>query len=246
MNEEQRKKVALNVDRVWQRHRACKDSALTQAAEHLYVSVLGQNDEQALPKAVEYTCRSADFAYHVAQHDCQVAVLCNDQQCYDWLSEKPTEDVESWRRTTLFSDLVPLDNAGFVVSPLGGWEIVLLRDVLPRLPNDDALTTLLRIVRPTLAPTGLIIVQTAQFSSQTRTEELDGVVLTERYEKLRPRLHERTLTIRTDGDGYRFSEQILTWDVSDLHYCAKQAALRPVSDHGLNSMNFCCYALNNE
>jgi hypothetical protein len=230
--------VIKNVSCLQDRRGALKNSSLTQAAEHLAVSTLNA-EPRPFPEVVEYTCLSGSFAYLIAGHSRRVAVLPTDANCRAWLLGESPDATE--QKFMIVDELVGLERPGFVSAPEPGWGLVLLRDVLPRLTDDEALIRLLGIIRGSLRVGGTLVMTVVEAKETTSHEEIDGVIISETTVKFRPRVYKKTLIVRTSDEGYKHEERFVTWSVADLHSCAKRTGLKPVPDSGLDPTAFCCY-----
>lgn len=233
--------LATEINRLWKRRQDLKDPAYAQAAENLKISM--SLPDTGFPVALEYSKVAANMSFALTQEDVKVCVMPENQGLVDWCLSEPTsvEEKNFAQNVSVVQDIAPLSNPA-LPSTEGGWKIIVLDDVIADIENDSKLVSLFNIASKVLAPNGVIVARVTSFKEGNKSDTCEGVSLSEKIIKKRPRIFERTFLARVDQqEGYRFKETKTSYSITDLHYAAKEARLRPHNGHGLDPEAFCCY-----
>ena len=145
MKKVENNKIVKDLHRFYDRVRAQRNKGLVEAVEHLSLSF--NKDTKGMPNVVEYTALSGSMAFELVKHDVKCAVIGADENTVSWLMSGENKNARS---LTFFEEPISLKESGFVLSPSGGgWKLVMLRDVLSYLDDDEDLVDLVVLLGET-------------------------------------------------------------------------------------------------
>ena len=206
---------------------------LRQVAEGLLIhdQLISLGDKADI---VEYSMTTGHVARTIASMQRKTAILFESEEAAGFTSEllkTKIKDKDQIRNTALvFSPCLPISERAFAAGPQGGWGVIVIRDLIANLENEQAVIQFLSSVAGTMFDGALLLLETSDHykHGSSHTEGYGNLLMTEHIEKIRMKSYERKFTARGDANCVH-NETIQSYNVGDLGACCREVGLKLLS-----------------